>query len=529
MINNRINLICVCICMTITTLNVSCTKLDVPDYSEIVTTDFHPTSNDIAALLAPVYTTLLPMWAGWQGNFDLQEESADEIVTPVRPNGWYDGGTYVRMHQHKWTPTQWQPENLWLNCYSGINAANRVILQINTDQIPIASGKANIIAELKTARAFYYYELMDNFGNVPIDTDFTAKTPPVQSTRQQVYNFVVNELTQNIPFLSTDVANMYGRFTKYAGETLLAKVYLNSGVYTGTTEWDKCIAMCDSVIASQKYVLAPNYSDNFTVENQNSPEMIFAVPYDQTFGRGNQIAMKTLRPIMQSVFQMQAQPWGGDCAVPQFIHTYDPLDSRLHDTWYMGPQVTPQGVTVITLIDSLINIDQPGGNPFSFGYAIGKYQVATGATGSASNDFPIFRYADILMMKAECLLRTGHADEAATLVSEVRQRDFKSNPAEASVTGDQLLAGSSYDYGFVQDGKIVTDEGGGDIVYGRFLDELGWEFAAEAHRRQDMIRFGIYSIKMWFQHKPVGDYDQLFPIAEDVLATNPNLKQNPGY
>jgi hypothetical protein len=239
--------------------------------------------------------------------------------------------------------------------------------------------------------------------------------------------------------------------------------------------------------------------------------------------------MKTLRPVMQAVFQLQAQPWGGDCSVPQFIHTYNPNDGRLQDTWYMGPQVTPQGDTVITLIDSLINIDQAGGNPFSFGYAIGKYQVAPGATSNASNDFPVFRYADIFMMKAECLLRTGQPDEAATLVTEVRQRAFKNNPALATVSGAQLALGSSYDYGYVQDGKIVTDEGGGDVKYGRFLDELGWEFAAEAHRRQDIIRFDVYSTKMWFQHKPVGTYTQLFPIAADVLATNPNLKQNPGY
>lgn len=195
----------------------------------------------------------------------------------------------------------------------------------------------------------------------------------------------------------------------------------------------------------------------------------------------------------------------------------------------MGPQITPEGEVAINYIDSLINIDQAGGNPFNYGFPIGKYEIKMGAKGSLSNDFPIFRYADILLMKAECLLRTGKAEEAATLVTQVRERDFKSNPGKAKVTGADLQKGSVYDYGYVKNGKITTDEGGADIKYGRFYDELGWEFAAEAHRRQDMIRFGVYSTKMWFQHKPVGVYRQLFSIPESVLNSNSNLKQNPGY
>jgi hypothetical protein len=81
------------------------------------------------------------------------------------------------------------------------------------------------------------------------------------------------------------------------------------------------------------------------------------------------------------------------------------------------------------------------------GFRLGKFEIAIGATNRLSNDWPLFRYADILMMKAECLLRTGSADAAATLVTEVRQRAFKLNPAKATVTGAQLAGGSTYDYG----------------------------------------------------------------------------------
>src|SRR3989339_680706 len=127
-----------------------CTKLDEEVYSEVLAQNFQATANDVHAL------------------FDLQEEAADQIVTPARPNGWVDGGTYRRMHEHVWTPTQGQPNGLYNRCYTGINNANRVLFQIESGQIPVPSGKEAIIAELKAARAYYYYLLLDNHGNVPV-------------------------------------------------------------------------------------------------------------------------------------------------------------------------------------------------------------------------------------------------------------------------------------------------------------------------------------------------------------------------
>ena len=151
-----------------------------------------------------------------------------------------------------------------------------------------------------------------------------------------------------------------------------------------------------------------------------------------------------------------------------------------------------------------------------------------GATNRLSNDWPLFRYADVLMMKAECLLRLGDADGAAALITEIRQRDFKSDPSKAVVTGTQLLMGSSYDYG-LRNHLTTTEEGGADIQYGRFLDELAWEFNQEARRRTDLVRFGVFTKKSWLSHSPNGDYRALFPIPKTEIDKNPNLKQNPGY
>ncbi len=509
-----------------------CTKLDENVYSELLASNFEATAKDVPSLIAPVYTNLRGMVASWQGYFDVQEEAADAIVTPARPNGWVDGGTYQRMHLHTWTPTQGQPNGLYTNSYRGINNANRVIFQIESGEIPVPSGKEAILAELKTARAYYYSVLLDNHGNVPIVTDFKDTSLPKQSTRQQVYDFVVKELTTNIPLL-TETADKatYGRFTKWAGKAVLARVYLNAEVYTGTAQWDKCIKECDDIItqATTKgtYALATRYKDNFTATNESCKELIFTVPYDEIFATESNIHMKTLDPLMQLVYPMQVQPWGGNCAVPQFIDTYDPDDQRLKDTWIMGPQLNATtGAVVINYVKTVKSLTQSASNE---GFRIGKYEIKNGQRGGSSVDFPLYRYADVLMMKAESLLRTGKANEAAVIVTQVRQRNFLANPAKATVTGAQLMAGSAYQYGEWSNGAVINPQGGADIVYGRMLDELGWEFAAEAKRRQDIIRFGVFTNKKWFGHLTSNTNKIIFPIPQNSMLTNANLKQNTGY
>jgi starch-binding outer membrane protein, SusD/RagB family len=509
----------------------SCTKLDVPVYDQVLETSFQPTEKDIPNIIGPVYTQMRGMMASWQGMFDLQEEPADIIVTPVRPNGWYDAGTYQRMHKHEWTPTQWQPQNAWNQCYAGINHVNRLLSQFEDGSIPLTTGKDELVAELKTARAYYYSVLLDNHGNVPLVTDFKATDPPGQATRQEVYDFVVKELLDNMSLLS-EQANQatYGRFNKWAAKATLARVYLNAEVYTGTPQWAKCIEQCTDIIDDGPYILEPAYKTNFTTTNHNSKELIFAVPYDEVNATQWNMHMKTLATAHRNVLAMAAQPWGGNCAVPQFIDTYDPDDTRMKDTWIQGPQYSvTDGSLVLTYTKHVPSIDNTG---FFDGYRIGKYEIKVGATGALSVDYPVFRLADVMLMKAESLLRTGQADAAAAIVTQVRARAFTATPAKATVTGAQLQMGSSYKYGYYNTNGTLSDEqGGADIQYGRMLDELGWEFAAEGRRRMDLIRFGVYDKKIWFNHRPKNDGKKryLFPIPQAELDKNANLQQNPDY
>lgn len=525
----------------------ACTKLKDTSYNQIISGEFTPTSSELPALAGAAYVDWRGLLLQWNTVYRAQEVTADEMLTPARPNGWVDGGVYRRLHEHKWTTDDDVVINVWTRAYQGITNCNRIIYQVQSGAIPVASkDTASLVAEMKLLRASYYWMLCDIYGNVPIVDrfDVPAGYLPVQNTRKEVYDFIVKDLEENIPKVTDEVSTAtYGKFNKWAGLTLLAKMYLNAEVYTGTPEWEKCIAVCDTIInfanATGKFILEPNQKNVFVTENENSKEIIFALPFDSKYvndWNSFDVHMQTLEPENQKTYNLQFSPWGGVCAIPQFINTFDPEDSRLTDNFIMGQQYTASGDSIFGTMGAYV------GKPLSYrnylpgvdqseevdGYRLGKFEIAMGATNRLSNDWPLFRYADVLMMKAECSLRTGDADGAAALVTRVRERDFKSDPSKAVVTGTQLLNGSSYDYG-LRNHLTTTEEGGADIQYGRFLDELAWEFNQEARRRSDMIRFGVFTKKSWLSHSPNGDYRALFPIPKTEIDKNPNLKQNPGY
>jgi hypothetical protein len=528
---------------------LSCTDLSENPVTEITEENFNPTAADLAALIGGVYINMRGWFMGWYGYVDVLEETGDVLVTPQRPNGWVDGGVYRFRHEHNWNPSRGSVNGAWGRSYALIVEANRLIHQVETDFIPLdAVTKKAAIAEMRALRAYAYTFLLDHFGGVPISTDFTDTELPAQATRQEVYDFVVKEFTETIPDLS-DVtgAALYGRINKWAALGILARVQLNAEVYTGTAKWNEVIALTDQIINSGKFRLESEYRAPFSRNNHTSAEIIWGLPYDALSAGGSNFHMKTLKPELRYALNLNTQPWGGSASNPQFIDTYDPDDTRLKDSWLIGPVYSPDN-RGYTFVKHVPGISSVSGDivEFHHGYPVWKYEIYAGMTGSSDVDYPILRYAEVLMMKAEALLRSGSAGAAATLVTQVRERAFrKTNPAKAVVTGAQLMAGSSYNYGYYhRDGTVretnsptsaIVTNGGADIQMGRFLDELAWEFAAEAHRRQQLIRFGVFTTKSWFNHladvKRLGSASHLllFPIPNGAIEENPNIKQNPGY
>lgn len=516
----------------------SCFGLEEKPYSEITEDTFIPEDKDVAALLATAYTPLRFIF-GWQGFFDLQEEPGDVIITPTRPNGWDDGGTYRQMHQHTWTSESWQPENTYLNAFSGINNANRVKDQIEAGSLPVGDKKEETIAELRAIRALWYSILLDTHANVPLVTAFTDKIP-TQSNRKELFDFIVKELKEVIPSLTDKKdATTYGRMNRWAAEALLLRVYMNAEVYVGQKMWNEALAQADILINSGKFQLSSNYSDNFSVNTDyTNPETIFAIPYDGSYAGFGQ-CHKWYPAIAKEVFDSpKGYYWDGSCANPQFINSYEEGDNRLKDTWLMGPQYGVKDPTVVkwTCINYLpsLTCQKDGKNYTSsdYGYRVAKYEINLQAkTGEWSNDFPYFRYAEVLLSKAECLLRLGKDESIAEdLVFQVRSRSF-TDKSKARKPLSVLKGDTRIKYGTLDWDNNIDNHGDQTPVFlGGLYDEWGVEFACEAQRRTQMIRFGTYSTKSWFNHTPTTDgHTSIFPIPYSEIQANNNLKQNPGY
>lgn len=521
-------------CSTLTL--TGCFNLDEEPYSEITEESFIPTEQDAAALMAQCYTSLRYIY-DWQGLFDLQEESGDIIITPTRPNGWDDGGVYRAMHQHTWHDQSWQPWNAYLTPFSGINTANRVMNQIESGSLPVGNLKESMLAELRAVRALWYSQLLDTHGNVPLVTAWSDEVP-TQATRKEVYDFVVKELTEALPNLSeANDATTYGRMNKWAALATLCRVYLNAEVYTGTPQWDKVVEVADQIINSGIFDLSADFSDNFKVDlDYTNKEVIFAVVYDRKYG-GFHMQHKWYPPVARDHFgNYNDYFWGGSCANPQFIKAYEEGDKRLQKTWLIGPQYRHDDPTVVVwtcenYLPSLTCMrDGENATSINWGCRIAKFEYDMQTTGGWSNDFAYFRYAEVLLSKAEALMRLGkNEDEAARIVSRIRSRVFD-NPAQATVTPADLKKDTRIQYGtYDWDNNIDQLGDQTPVVLGGLYDEWGFEFACEAQRRTQMIRFGTFTTKNWFNHTPVGNHVTLFPIPLDELQTNSNLKQNPGY
>ncbi|MFC2137743.1 RagB/SusD family nutrient uptake outer membrane protein [Bacteroidota bacterium] len=536
--------------------NYSCTKLIDESYSVIDANKYVYSENDILVIVNSAYGDWRKILLFWNGLWRTQELGADEQIIPARPNGWVDAGEFKRMHLHTWNATDPQVINNWRRTYEGIENCNRVIDDIKADEYPMEEdAKISALAQLKVLRASYYYILCDIYGNVPIVEHSADYLPegylPEQNTRKELYDFIVKEIKDNLPYLSrkNDIST-YGKWNIWAARTLLAKIYLNAEVYTGTPAWEACMEQCDSVIANNVGIdLENDQKAVFETENENSIEIIYGISIKPEFldnmgidWNAFDIHMQTLEPVQQATYDLNVTPWGGPCAIPQFIDSFDPDDSRLSRNFIIGQQFASDGTPLLAgmgdYADSLLiyvnyvpNIDY---SEAVHGYRFQKFEIALGAINILANDYPLLRYGDILMMKAECLLRTGDADGAAEIVTQVRTRAFTSNPDKATVTGAQLMEKTSaYNYGFkeTRDGVSTVEDQDIEFEYARFLDELGWEFNQEGRRRQDMIRFGIYHLVDYLSHdhSVSGEYRTILPIPDEELTKNPNLKQNSGY
>ncbi|HPR60795.1 MAG TPA: RagB/SusD family nutrient uptake outer membrane protein, partial [Prolixibacteraceae bacterium] len=263
----------------------SCTNLDEKLYDKVSSSDYGKTPSEIETIVGRAYASLRGFSDEISNAFPtcefvlfLSETTSDEACIPTRGADWYDEGRYQEAQFHTWSPQNLLVLSAWRYSYTGINKINLIIDQVNKSELS-DDEKAVVNAELRGVRAYYYYMLLDLYGNVPITTSVSNTEGISNSPRSEVYAFVESELLEILDLLPAE--KLYGRFTQNVANTLLARLYINSEVYIGQARWDDCIEACDRV---KGYQLEPNYFTNFLTENENSQENIWVIPYDSKEG-----------------------------------------------------------------------------------------------------------------------------------------------------------------------------------------------------------------------------------------------------
>jgi len=490
----------------------SCKKELDPAKDTVVETAITP--RYLNSIVLGAYTKLQPLATGV---IEDAEATTDALIIPVRVGGdWLDGDEHIQLWLHTYLPGHGQIGPDWSTLYAGIGQINITIGLLQG--LPATSTSASSIAELKALRSYFYYVLLTEFGNVPyiVSSNTNASTAPTVPAAT-VYQDLVTELKADAPLLSSSTPtadpSQYGRLNKWGAYFLLTKLYMNQNAITGGSDnsgYTAASAYCDSLI-SAGYSLNSSFLANFSsTNNVGNTENIFVIPFDHINAPGLVIQMETFHYNQAAKYNWGSTggPWNGYCANADYYGKFNNADARKAG-WQVGIQYAADGVTPLTTRgsdSSLVLNFRPQITGFLQatpateydGVRQQKWQLVDGFQGMDA-DFPLFRYSDVLLMKAECLYRLGSPAAALTYTAPVRQRAGLSNFALPAFTLDSIY------------------------------NERGREFVWEGWRREDQIRFGHFEDAKQFKPVDPDTHARLFPIPTTAIAQDPNLKQNPGY
>lgn len=438
----------------------------------------------------------------------------EELPTDEAVLAWGDVGI-PDMNTQTWNAFNVFPQSMYYRVFFQVAMANEFLRQ-TSDAVLASRGVSSALkltiqqyrAEARFLRALSYWHGIDLFGDIPLVTenDPVGGAPPAQSTRAAIYSYIVSELTAIQSQLPAPGPSTYGRATGPAASMLLAEVYLNAGVYIGTPAYGQALTAAQAVISSGAYSLDPSYRHLFQADNNTSPEIIFAITQDglhtQTYGGVNFIIHSSCGGSMNPATSGVDGCWYGNRMKPEAYLRYDVVNDKRASYFYTAGQTLA--------VSSISN--------FNAGYAAPKFQnvTSTGQPGSnpgfVDTDFPMFRLGEAYLIYAEAALRGGGGDltQALTYVNALRQRAYGNT--SGNITAAQLTLP------FI-------------------LDERGRELLWEAHRRTDLVRYGLFTggtyVWSWkggiAAGKATDSHLDRFPIPATELVANPKLKQNPGY
>lgn len=501
----------------------NCTKLEEKFEGDLTASQVAGSgSSNTAALLEGVYASLRSLFTDHQQIFALSELTTDAAIVPTRGPDWDDNGDWRKLHQHRWDATHIRVQQVFNNLSGTVYGATNM-LQFN----PTSQEKA----EARFLRAWAMYWLLDLFDQVPYREPGESVLQPAKVRKGiEALTYIITEITEVLPDLPSGPPYLAN---KYAAKTLMMKCYLNKGVYANRAaptfapdDMNKVISLADEIINSNQFLFSVNYFDNFAPANNTlGKENIFT-----QLNIGGSTPGNRLHRTRQLPLHGAQGGWNGMTTLADFYNQFEPNDKRRQAVYatagspanpgnrvtvgfYIGQQYdlstdaplqdrsgapliyTPE----VKSIETGTNLEVTGIRPV-------KYAIDYLTPNSYENDFVYFRLPDVLLLKAEAILRGGtptsagiYGNTALSIVNAIRSDPSRGINALSSLNLDDLLK------------------------------ERGRELWWENWRRQDMIRFGKFLMPFQEKNYQSDPKNLVFPIPNEQLAVNPNLKQYPGY
>lgn len=501
----------------------ACTNLDEHLYSQISKEEFMKNDAVIAQYTSRPYTKL-QNWGEEQSYWTLVLQIGNEMAVPKSWDKSWGEERYVELQTHNITTSNKLVGTGWDFCFNGISACNDAIYELGKLE-QNETVKRNI-AECKILRAYYYFMAIDLWGQVPFSIDKLDTKLPEVKTRPEMCVWIESEIKGCMDDLTdTPSSATYGRVTKDVARFLLAKLYINSEVFTGKARWSEAGDICKDIMDSGHFRLTATYGQNFAINNEGCSEAILAIPYSTVYTSHTFYPfVLTLNSDLLPLFNISAGTWNGThMGQPDFMARYDDNDLRKAETWLFGDIYDLNGQRW-TIEDGVDADNKPIVKDYSLtdypideshfrsgldrmeGARIIKWPYQTdGSLTSYSvdmeNDFILMRYSDVVLMYVECLIRQDKALQAS-LVPE-----FMTIRTRAGLLPMTVL----------------------ELTLDGFFEERQKEMALEGWVHNDLVRFGKYLDAWWAKPADSDAGHILLPIPEDKRGANPNLGQNPGY